>query len=185
MVKIDLDIARDVLPYFIYKRIVVSSYREYFTFKIDYGFAYWLRAIRIKYPEQNPPVVSPFGFGSARPVSPDLKLEFFDNANFNARQPLPFSASLISSPGKDGCRAITYSGSVMIPEPYSTSAEPAPKSISNLNFLYRYGDIIRIDITGQNRQLFEETIWCPYFIDLLLIGYYVPQKTFEMYGGKE
>jgi hypothetical protein len=182
MIKININLAKDVLPYFIYKRIPVSHHREYFSFKIDYGFAYWLRSVRVKYPEISPKrsdIITPLAGTEVQ--SQKMKLEFFDNANFKARQPLPFTAELISSPGAEKC----YSYSA--PSPVDTdgysinfSASPEVKSVSNLNFLYQYGDVIRIDITGQ---VLSGAQWGPDYFDLLLIGYYVPQKTFEMYGG--
>lgn len=185
MVRFNLDIAKNVLPYFIYKRIPVLNYREYFTFKIDYGFGYWLRSVRVKYPERVPADTHlvPLLPGVVYPQSRKIKLEFFDNANFKARQPEPFSATLISSPGPDHC--FTFAApSPVDNDGYSInfSAAPAPASISNLNFLYKYGDIIRIDITGQDR---VSGYFAPDYIDMLLVGYYVPQETFIMYGGKE
>lgn len=186
MVKYNQEIAREVLPYFIYKRLKLTHYREYFTFKIDYGFGYWLRSIRVKYSElaNNRPstfYITPGGEESA----PKLLLEIFDNANFKARQPLPVFAELISTPGSDKC----YSFAAPLPvdnDGFSInfSASPAVKSLSNLNFLYKYGDIIRIDITGQTPPN-EGSDMKPLYLDLLLTGYYVPQKSFEMYGGVE
>ena len=152
MVKYNLDIAKNVLPYFIYKRIPLAHYREYFSFKIEYGFGYWLRGVRVKYPCLAPKRsnILPITPGATDAEPAKIKLEFFDNANFKARQPLPFTAELISSPGPDGC--FYYSAPAPVDaDGYNVnfSAEPAPKSISNLNFLYKYGDVIRIDITGQ------------------------------------
>jgi hypothetical protein len=184
MVRYNLNIAKDVLPYFIYKRVPLAHFREYFSFKIDYGFGYWLRSVRVKYPEISPALSDILGnLTGSEAQSPTIKLEFFDNANFKARQPEPFTALLVSSPGADRC----YSYAAPLPvdtSGYSInfSAAPAVKSISNLNFLYRYGDVIRIDITGQAK---PATQWTPDYLDLFLVGYYVPQKTFEMYGGKE
>lgn len=184
MVKFNLDIAKNVLPYFIYKRIALAHFREYFSFKIDYGFGYWLRSVRVKYPEIAPALAGIYGTpAGTEKQSPKVKLEFFDNANYKARQPSPFTAELVSTPGSDRCY------SYAAPSPVDAdifnlnfSAAPAVKSISNLNFLYRYGDVIRIDITGQEAQSGQ---WTPDYMDLLLVGYYVPQSSFEMYGGKE
>lgn len=184
MVRYNLDIAKNVLPYFIYKRLALGHFREYFTFKIDYGFGYWLRSVRVKYPELSPALANILGtLAGTEKQSPKIKLEFFDNANFKARQPLPYTAELISSPGSNRCY------SYAAPSPVDAngfsinlSAAPGPKSVSNLNFLYKYGDVIQIDVTGQESQSGQ---WTPDYMDLLLVGYYVPQGSFEMYGGKE
>lgn len=184
MVKINYDIAKNVYPYFIYKRIPLAHYREYFTFKIEYGFGYWLRSIRVKYPEISPAltdIITPVSGSAVQ--SPTIKIELFDNANFKARQPLPFTVELVATPGKERCY------SYAAPSPVDNdvyginfSAAPAPQSINNLNFLYQYGDVIRIDITGQ---ALNGAQWSPDYLDMMLVGYYVPQFTFELHGGKE
>jgi hypothetical protein len=189
MVRFNLDIAKKVLPYFIYKRIEVGNFREYFTFKIDYGFGYWLRAIKVKYPfltQYYNNVIRSTVYASGGTEVPKLKLELFDNANFKARQPAAFTAELISSPNQGVCIAYQAPQPADPGVPYliNFTAEPAPKSLSNLNFLYRYGDIIRVDITGQEL-VQPSNIWGPPWLDILLVGYYVPQETFVMYGGNE
>jgi hypothetical protein len=182
-VRINLDIARDVFPLVIYKRLQVGHYREYFTHQIDYGFGYLLRYVRIKYPAYAP--VKP-DLVTALPVgrfdSEKIVLEFFDAASFKARQPAPFTAELISSPGADGCYAMTAPAAV---DQYgfgvNFSATPTPLSTSYLNFLYKNGDTIRIDITGQS---YNGSIFAPGFIDIALFGYYIPERSIEMNGGK-
>jgi hypothetical protein len=185
MVRYNIDLARDVLPYFIYKRVPVTHFREYFSFKIDYGFGYWLRSIRVKYPELSPAQsdILPASIPGTTTPAGIIKLEVFDNANFKARQPSPFTAELISTPGTNKCYSYAAPSPVDA-DGYNVNftAEPAPNSISNLNYLYKYGDVIRIDITGQ---LYTGGQWSPDYIDLFLIGYYVPQKTFVMYGGTQ
>ena len=184
-VKIDLQTAKDTLPYFIYKRIPIAHFREYFTFRIDYGFGYLLRSVRVKYPELSPAFsnILASSVPGSGVTAGTMQLEFFDQANFKARQPLPFPARLISTPGSD--KSLQYAA----PSPVDAdglnvnlSAAPEIKSVSNLNFLYKYGDVIRIDITGQ---VYSGGKWSPYFMDLQLCGYYVPQKSLAMYGGKE
>lgn len=167
-----MELARKVLPYWIYRRIFLTHYREYFTFKIDYGFGYWLRAVRYKYPDN-----------MSGATAPRLNLEFFDNANFKARQPLPFCPEMISTPGINATALQTNPQPVDSTGTYTMDAKPAPFNTTPLNWLYKYGDTIRIDITGQN--ISTPGSESPMFIDLLLQGYYVPQEAFELYGGKE
>ena len=162
-------------PFWIYKRLQVGHYREYFTYSISYGYGYLLRTLKYKYPDMV----------SGSPVQSErLKLEFFDNANYTARQPAPFSFDLISSPGMDGA-TVSAAPSPADAEAFNVnfSAKPFPKSLGTLNFLYKYGDVLRIDVTGQ---LFDSGtgLWSPNYIDLLMQGYYVPELGQAQYGGK-
>jgi hypothetical protein len=160
-------------PYFIYKRLPLSHFREYYTFQISYGFGFLLRRLAAKYPET---------VSGSTVQSDDLKLEFFDNANYTARQPAAFSLALISTPGKDGAKMYAA------PQPADASgynlnfsAAPYPKSSGTLNFLYKYGDVLRIDITGQRLDPVSG-LWVPNYLDLLLKGYYVPELSEEQYS---
>jgi len=162
-------------PFWIYKRLQIAHPREYFMFSISYGYGFLLRKLRIKYPE----TVTGSTVQSER-----LKLEFFDNANYTARQPVPFALDFISTPGFDG--ATVHAA----PSPADStafnvnmSAKPFPKSSGILNFLYKYGDTLRIDITEQIHDPISG-LWSPNYIDLLLQGYYVPDLTQAQYGEK-
>lgn len=44
-------------PRYLYKRLTVNSPKMNFMYKIDYGFGYLLRRIRVKYPDLNQPVL--------------------------------------------------------------------------------------------------------------------------------
>jgi hypothetical protein len=126
--------------------------------------------------------------------APDLKIEIFDIANDKERQSEPFIVDLFSTPGREG------SFYRPAPLPYNqagfgvNASVTPPKYSSSLNFLYRYGDAIWIKFSGMQSITTiknPETgamdactaFWSPSYIDILLEGYYVPQRTFKMWKG--
>lgn len=180
MVIVNTDLAQEVLPYSIYDRIQTAHPKEYFTFKIEYSFGYWLRHIKLKYPERLDPTTH-----AAYQFSKEIKLEIFDNANYRARELDAFTGILISSPGKEGCQKYTAANPVDN-NAFSVefSATPAIKSVSNLNFLYKYGDVIKIDISGMEYNA-TDGAWQPQYIDIFLEGYYVPKRIFDLVKRKK
>lgn len=113
--------------------------------------------------------------------APRLNLEFIDSANFFNRQPAPTQADLIGTPAQENNFLIEA------PQPVDNdreglnwNAKTPPTSTATLNFLYKYADVIRIDITGQVKQaVFNGTVWTPNYIDILLVGYYCPTGTLQ------
>lgn len=113
---------------------------------------------------------------------PRLKLAFIDSANFLNRQPEPIPADLIGTPATEGAFLIEAPAPVdqnLFGLNWNTPHPPT--STSTLNFLYKYGDVIQIEITGQERQQMQngDFIYCPNFLDLFLNGYYLPTGLFE------
>lgn len=171
---IDTKLAEKVFPFWIYKRVKPTAYREFVTYKIEYGYGYFLRFLKFQYA---------FCETLTQNVSaPQIKIEAYDNARFKARQPLAFDPALIATPG------VTFNEVTAAPDPvdndgygYNFSCLQGPLNCTPLNWYYQYGDVIRVDITGQNLTPSAN----PVIIDVLLQGYYVPQEAFELWGGNE
>ena len=124
----------------------------------------------------------------------DLDLEILDNANNNPRQPSPVKVDLMTSPGRAG--TIYRNAADPVDQNgygINFSANPALFS-STLNFLYRYNDLIQI--TFSNIEIVDQVIspydgtpaavtpfYSPRYIDLVLEGYYVPEKAFDLWKG--
>lgn len=122
--------------------------------------------------------------GSAYNIQcPRLNLEFIDNANYLNRQPEPVQADLIGTPAQENNFLIEA------PQPadfdlygLNWNTPTPPTMTAPLNYLYKYGDVIKIQITGQKaRTPFDPSkiLWTPNFIDLMLIGYYCPTGLME------
>lgn len=155
MKPVNLEIAAQVQPYFYYKRLTLTHYREYFIFKIDNSYGYFLRAISTGWPAIN-----------AHGYSPDLNLEFFNKSQLKARQLEPVPAILLSTPSGLGTKP------ALLPASVPANIRGSRKI---LNFFYPYGDTVEIHITGQDTTN-------PEYIDLVLEGYYVPDKSLLYWG---
>jgi hypothetical protein len=118
--------------------------------------------------------------------APRLKIEFIDNAHFIDRQPEATQADLIGTPAQENNFLIEA------PQPVDSdldglnwNAKTPPTMSAILNFLYKYGDTIKIRITGQELFLCSDgttKIWTPNIADFLLIGYYCPTGAVENIG---
>ena len=126
-------------------------------------------------------------------VTAPLAAEILDNANNNPRQQEAIPIDLMSSPGR--------TGSIYRKAPLPVDLNgygvnfSANQSLfsSTLNFLYRYADIIWITfsniesvtsiITPTGSVKTVPAFFAPGFIDVVLEGYYVPEKAFTMWKG--
>ena len=171
MKKIELDFTNQVIPYFIYKRITIAGYREYFTFQLDAGYGYLLREIELFHRED-------YNWrdnnNNERAV---LSLEFFDNAVNHARQLQPVPSNLINSYEFD---VINYTGAPVQTLPQIENVLNVPKKNKILNYFYPENDTIRIDITGQIHN--TKYGWSPKQIDVMLKGYYIPSKHLKQWA---
>ena len=114
--------------------------------------------------------------------SPRLKLELFDRAKNIVRQTDAVYADLIGTPGSEGA-ALFDSPLPVDLDRYGLSwnTPHPPTSSATLNFLYEYGDTIRIEITGQKEiTLFDGSkIFSPNYCDLFLLGYLCPTQKMQ------
>jgi len=175
---IDWTIARKIAPYFIYQQIVFNSFRGFFTQRIDSGFNFFLRRVWIKtmgvFSDNFPPLKN------GPVLIPELYIEFFDKGNFKARQANPIPIPLLSTPGNSD---VWNSGGPFTDGHYNSTAR-MPLYSKFLNFLYVYGDVIDIEITGQQgTQLPGPTGYQPWFADVMLEGYYIPEESLTMWKG--
>ena len=111
---------------------------------------------------------------------PRLLIEFIDNANYLQRQPEPVYMDAIGTPASDRV-ILTEAPRPVDQDGYGLNFNtPNPPTVAaTLNFLYKYGDIITIRITGQKQDAsaYLNPIWTPNFVDLFLLGYYCPSGT--------
>jgi hypothetical protein len=168
---ISLDFARQAQPYFIFKRLNLTHYREYFTFQFDFGWNFLLRQFVAKWPEIPATVVFP------NVQNPYLNFEFFCTGSIvKARQNTPIAGNQFSVGSRDVA-------AVAAPDPVDADifsvcfTATAPKYVKNLNWLYSYRDALRIDITGQNATVL------PAYCDIILKGFKIENTDLAVNHG--
>jgi hypothetical protein len=170
--KIDIRESQKLFPYFIYKRLELASPREYFFYKLDYGFGYFLRRMVARWPSIiTPPHSSPTTVN-------DLYFEFFDKSKKISRQIEPIPGNLLTTPGRDGT-AKAESKPVDKDIFGVNFPASAPKSFKLLNLFYMYGNQIEIQITGQANAAVAGN---KFYLDLLLCGYYLQEDSLALWN---
>lgn len=196
MQAIDLNFASQVSPYFFFSDTAISGYRQYVSFKIDWGFAYFARSLVVKYPEVQKLYTDLDVSWDVLPgpelftdhACLQLTSEFFDNARAKARQNSPITIDLYTSPGMEGVREWGSPNGTTDPLFHHIMTATPRKAVTRLNYLYMYGDVIRIDLTGQirateNLGMTPVTSWIPSHVQVMVEGYFVPESGFEMWKG--
>lgn len=124
-----------------------------------------------------------------------LKAEILDNANNTPRQQETIPIDLMASPGRTGS-IYRKAPSPVDQNGYGINFSSNQALFSStLNFLYRYADIIWVSfsniesvtsiITPTGATKTVPAFWAPGFIDVVLDGYYVPEKAFTMWKGAQ
>lgn len=149
----DLNLLQGIQPFFIYRRVALTSPLSYMFYALDYGFYYLLRTIHAKYAENDG--VTQF---------PDLNIFAVQKGSGKEPQNVPIPLTLFCTPGNAG---IVLSG--------TNTTAGRPKAAKLQNVVYPFRDNMEFQITGQSGGL-------PSFVDIALIGYYIPVKNFEMWG---
>jgi hypothetical protein len=168
---IDIRESTKLFPYFIYKRLEIKTAREFFFHKLDYGYGYFLRRLVARWPA--------FVYaGSTRSNSPELNFEFFDKSKHISRQIEPIPGNLMFTPGQDG-DSIAESTPVDLDNYGYNFPSSQPKGFKLLNYFYMYGSQIELQITGQAGMSGTQH---PFFVDLLLSGYYLQEKSLPLWN---
>lgn len=158
----DLSFKDGTQPWFLYKRVPLTTPTGYCFFEIEYGFWYLLRKIHIKYAEFNS-VAALYG--------PRLSVEAILRGTNKVPQNVPIPFDLISTPNQSGVDI-----NVALGEMTAT----APKASKMLNILYPFRDNVEFYVTGQN-----VPAGMPPFVDIMAVGYLIPESSFHMWEGGE
>jgi len=153
-----LEVQRDSQPFYIYKRVMLTSPTGYFFHAIDYGFWYLLRRIHATFPELDP---------AGAVTYPQLEMYMVEKGSNKIPQNVPIPFRLFSTPGAEGVQVNAA----------SQLKATGPKNAKLLNLVFPCRDNLEIYISGQN------PIGNPPFIDIALIGYLVPAKEKAMWQG--
>lgn len=157
---VPINFTKQPIPYFLYKRIRLNHYREYFVFRIPYGYGYFLRRFAYKYPEFS---------GSS--FCPPLSFEFFDKAANHSRQLEPITGENLSSPGCAGKVQSSAAPAAVDQNIFGLNfTATQPKFSKTLNYFFPNNDTLEIHITGQDLTL-------PGYVDIMLQGFYIADDT--------
>ncbi len=142
-------------PYFIYQRVLLTTLPSaYMFFTLDFGYWYLLREIHVKYPADNTLV-----------QYPDLNIFALQKGNSKESQNVPIPVNLFCTPGSSGVQLI---GAAI------TAGQMKAAKLQNI--VYAFRDTMHFEISGH-------TASTPPFIDVCLIGYYLPEKQHAMWSG--
>jgi len=160
-------VARESQPYFVFGRYALTVPRVYVMYSVPWGFNYLLRRLVVRWPGRN---------ALAGVTRDPVFLEIVNTAQAIRRQTLPVLSELVSSPcGDDSWSAVEPSA------PLGLSATCASlQSTKILNIAVPYGDTIRLEVTAQS----PGTTRCPEFVDLVMLGYLLPECAVAMWQGK-
>jgi hypothetical protein len=153
---IDTTLTKSIYPNYIYRRVNLVSGTNYLLFPIEYGYWYWLRAVRAKWPEVD---------AAGAVFAPELFIEINEATRVHQRAPVPLR--LITSPASNGVQ-INAGGQM---------TATGPRAVKMLNEIRASRDNITIIITGQNATPF------PAFVDILIMGYMIPDSEFINWRG--
>lgn len=149
----DITQFQGIQPFFIYRQVALAGPISYMFYALDYGFYYLLRTIHAKYAENDG--VTQF---------PDLNIFAVQKGAGKESQNVPIPINLFCTPGNSG---VILSG--------ANTTAGIPKAAKLQNIVYPFRDNMEFQISGQAGGL-------PLFVDIMLIGYYIPVKSMEMWG---
>lgn len=157
--KIEVDKLMDMAPYLIYQRVnLIANAPGKFYFPIEPGYWYWLRQIRCKWNEVDAAGVV---------YNPGMFIEMRGSSRHRTYQDAPIPLRLISSPGGNGVNQV-------LPNLMTATG---PASFKMIDEILPQRDNIEIYLTGHNVTPF------PAFIDVLLVGYMIPDKSMVQFKG--
>lgn len=149
-----IDLSRTNQPFFIYRRVTLNVPVAYMFFQLDYGFWYLLRKVHAKYAEQD-----------GANYFPPLNIFAVQKGINKETQNAPVPLNLFTTPGSAG---LVYTA----PDVSCGSVKFAKLQ----NIVYPFRDNLEFQITGQNLAT------GPAYVDLCLIGYYMPVTDNEMWS---
>lgn len=144
-------------PYYIYKRVQLTSPEGYFLHAIDYGFWYLLRRVHVKFPEVDT---------AGAVFYPQLNLYAVERASNKISQNVPIPFRLIGTPASEG--VTVTAGNQM--------TATGIKNVKLLNKVLPFRDNLEFYISGQN------PIGDPPFIDVVCIGYLISDNELSMWN---
>lgn len=168
MKKIDINYSKQAFPFFIYKRLAGALSPSYFFFQFPYGYGYWMRRIIARWPES----VS----GEAGSViAPEIYVDMVARMR-QINEPSGIPLQIISSPCEFGVQTPALVPPGTAPNGLEFSAAQF-QSAKVLDQYYPYNDNMNLKISGQFSAAVPAS---PAYVDIMIQGYYVPEKTLNV-----
>lgn len=155
---VDVERVSKSQPFFIYQRVQLLTFKNYFTFSIEAGYWYWIREIRSTWSEID---------AAGAVFAPDILVEVVESAVARVHQTAPFPLRLISTPNCAGVQ-INAGGQL--------TAAPL-KNVKMINEVRMYRDNVQLLVSGQNATSF------PAFADIVIVGYLIPDSKLPNWKG--
>lgn len=158
--KIAVDKLKDRFPFLIYQRInLIPNSRGPFFFVINSGYWYIIRHIRCQWAE--------VAAGVAPAFNPGMNIEIRGSGRHREYQNAPVPLRLLSSPCGNGVTLTAPAGMT------ATGTE----SVKMIDELLPQRENIEIYLSGHDATPF------PAFIDILLVGYMIPDEKMVQFKG--
>lgn len=156
--KIDVDKARGVQPYFIYRRLNLIAWKNPFFFPIPDGYWYYIHRLYSQWPEVDAAGVV---------FAPEISIENPENSRHIVHENNPVPLRLFTTPAEHNT-VINVAGLL-------TAMPPLPTI--NIDYVLPQHDNIQLYVSGQNATPF------PAWIDIVICGYLVPDTRLPQWRG--
>ena len=156
--KIDVNNARQVQPYVIYRRINMITGKNPLFFPIPYGYWYYIHRIYSQWPELDT---------AGLVFAPEISFENPENSRHIVHENNPVPIRLVTSPAEHNTQ-INAAGLL--------TAMPPLKTV-DIDYVLPQRDNIQIYVSGQNATPF------PAWIDIMMLGYLVPDVRLPHWRG--
>jgi hypothetical protein len=160
---IDVDLQKQIQPYFVFRELKVTQYGQYINFTSPYGFGYLLRRLTMNY--NNATSIA----GVLHNLNPMLSVEFFDTVGVIARQVNPIAFNLISTPSGNT--------NTVSPVPLVLPVPLKGYRITHkiLNYYWCFGNTVQLQITGAGFNDINDVTGSQIDLQILLEGYFIPE----------
>lgn len=165
---LDIDYLKQQVPAWFFRRLTSNSINKYIDFliPIDWGYGYLLRSIKSKWRDVA---------GAGEPNSGHLDIKFIKTTRARELQNDYYPVRLISTPGENGVNFVAAPNPVDNDIFSKCFAATPVKNVLILNYYYQYRETMYIKL------LIGGLIEQDNYVDILLDGYYIPEKSLPLW----
>lgn len=173
--KLNYDLLRQQVPQMIWKRFPLppAGGITFFFYKVETGFCFLLREYNFK--------SSVFSSVQETNFPNNVTIEFIQTTRSRQLQNVPRVPTLESTPGY---QQLAYAGAFAPVDfgAYGVCADALPQVKNRMicNYLYQRDENIKIKIYNTNYAGGE--VVAGQFVDIVVVGYYIPDKLLELWG---
>lgn len=168
---LDIETLSTQWPQLIYKRLVTNGAPVKFLEPLPFGYGFILIDLRAQWAFKT----------DNDDILPELKVEFKKTVGSKMLQDKPYWLNHVSTPGnQDTLEAQTEPMPV---DNFNYSVAFEAKSVKNqirYNEYYQYREVIDLNLLYDTHNALPST----QYIDIVLVGYYVPDKSLSVWGSK-